>query len=67
MNDLTKEDYIDDIHNRYNIYIEKLENENKRLLEMLVNYHQYHSKPPPMIFCKECPNINKKLLGIDNK
>lgn len=42
--------------------VESLEVLNKKLLDVLGQTTNLQCAPPPMIFCKDCPNINKELL-----
>lgn len=41
--------------------VQALEEQNKKLMDLLIDQDKFKN-PPPIIFCKDCPNINKELL-----
>ncbi len=41
--------------------VEGLEHQNKKLIEMLTE-QSHLKKPAPIIFCNDCPNINRDML-----
>ena len=43
--------------------VQSLEHQNEHLIKILTNESLLKIKPAPIIFCKDCPNINIDLVN----
>lgn len=63
MNDFTRDQYIADLHERYARIIKTLELQNIGLIKALSDLSGLQYRLPTMIFCKDCPNIDRSLIN----
>lgn len=62
MNDFTGY-YVQELLKTYERRIHLLEIQNSALLKSLCDLKNFGYKPPAIILCKDCPNINRTLTN----